>query len=56
MKLMKSFATAVAAVAMLAGTVIAGGHSERYIMVTHGEGKTRSGLWCKKVVRMLLKR
>ena len=28
MKLLKSFATAIAAVAMLAGTVIAGGHSE----------------------------
>ena len=39
MKLLKSFATAIAAVAMLAGTVIAGGHSERYIMITHGEGK-----------------
>ena len=39
MKFMKSFATAVAAVAMLAGTAFAGGHSERYIMVTHGEGK-----------------
>jgi simple sugar transport system substrate-binding protein len=39
MRLMKSFATAVAAVAMLAGTALAGGHSERYVMVTHGEGK-----------------
>ncbi len=39
MKLLKSFVTAVAAIAMLAGTVIAGGHSERYVMITHGEGK-----------------
>ena len=39
MNLLKSFATAVAAVAMLAGTAFAGGHSERYVMITHGEGK-----------------
>ena len=38
-KLMKSFATAVAGLAMLAGTALAGGHSERYVMITHGEGK-----------------
>ena len=36
---MKKLFTAFAIFFALASSVLAGGHSERYVMVTHGEGK-----------------
>ena len=36
---MKKLFTAFAIFFALASSVFAGGHSERYVMVTHGEGK-----------------